>query len=68
MSPTACGSRGCEPYPSLDVRRRRHWCRALLGGDASEAHLGQVVAVVGWWCCSRTTAEEVRLVRVGREV
>ena len=33
-----------------------------------EAHLGQAVVVVGWWCCPRAAAEEVRMVSVGREV
>jgi hypothetical protein len=68
MSPTAWGSRGCEPCPSLDVRRRRHWRHALLGGAASEAHLGQVMVVVGWWCCSRTAVEECRWAEISKSL
>ena len=30
--------------------------------------LGQAVVVVGWWCCLRAAAEEVRFVRAAREV
>jgi hypothetical protein len=30
--------------------------------------LGQAVVAVGCWCCLRTTANEVCLVRVGRKV
>ena len=33
-----------------------------------EFRLGQAVVVVGWWCCSRAAAEEVRFVRAAREV
>jgi hypothetical protein len=47
MSPATRGSRGCEPYPSLDVRRRHHRCRDLLGGATSEAYLGHAAAGVG---------------------
>jgi hypothetical protein len=68
MSPTTWGSRGWEPCPSLDVRWRCHWRRALLEGTASEVRIGLVVAVVGWWRCSCVASREVRLVHVGREV
>ena len=33
-----------------------------------EFRLGQAVVVVGWWCCPRAAAEEVRFVRAAREV
>jgi hypothetical protein len=33
-----------------------------------EPRLGWAVVVVGWWCCLRAAAYEVRLVRVGRKV
>ena len=34
-----------------------------------ETRLGFVaVVVVGWWCCPLAAVEEVRMVRVGREV
>jgi hypothetical protein len=33
-----------------------------------EDRLGWAVVVVGWWCCLRVAADEVRLVRVGGKV
>ena len=33
-----------------------------------EFRLGQAVVVVGWWCCPRAAAEEVRFIRAAWEV
>jgi hypothetical protein len=40
----------------------------LLEVSHLEFRLGQAVVVVGWWCCPRAAAEEVRFVRAAREV